>query len=585
MRSILYRSSTRLLLPALVVGATAATALSKSSPASEKPPVAIAADASKHQLVVIGSGWGAVSFLRNMKTDASTQVTVVSPRGVFLYTPLLPAATTGTVEARSIVEPVRRLLPKHARFVEAAATAIDPAARTVTCESALAPGQPFTLPYDTLVVAVGSVANTFGVPGVAEHCRFLKSYDDVTGLRRTIHERWEQASLPTTTPAERARLLTFVICGGGPTGAELAAELQDLFTTELATSYPEIAAHARVVVVEASDHVLSVFDRRIAAHATAAFSTHGIDTRLHTRVVGVTADGVDMLDLTTNTKTSLPAATVVWATGVGLHPLARALAQALPATQTNCRALVVDDWLRVKGAEERIYALGDAASIEQKRAVDHAAMLFDTFDHAKSGFLELDDVRALLADACKTFPQFREHLRHLDASHTSALAASVQSLSLLVLPFMAKVVRRNSTSAAAVQEAFDAADKDGDHRLSKQEFVDFVKAMDSHLRAMPATAQVAQQQGCYLARMYNAGHFADKDKAGVVEPFHWKDMGSLAFIGADEAVASIPGIGVLQGIATGMLWRGFETSKQQSVRSRFAVATDQIRSRIFGRGV
>ncbi|CAK4350434.1 unnamed protein product [Aphanomyces euteiches] len=580
MRSVFPRASR--LFPALAVAATTTVALCKASPAQKEEPktpavVNVPVDKSKHQLLVIGSGWGAVSFLRNLKHDPSTQVTVVSPRGVFLYTPLLPAATTGTVEARSIIEPIRRLLPKGARFVEASATDIDPVAKTVTCESALLPGKSFSLSFDTLVVAVGSVANTFGVPGVLEHCHFLKSYDDATGIRSTIHERWEQAALPTTTPEERKRLLTFVVCGAGPTGAELAAELQDLFTSDLAKEYPDIVHEASVIVIEANSQVLSMFDRRIADHATAAFSTQGIVTKLNTRVVGVTEQGVDVLDIPTNTKSTIPAATVVWATGVGMHPLASSLAAKL-SPQTNRRALIVDEWLRVKGAEDRIFCVGDAASIEQKRSIDHASDLFDEFDKDGNGFLDVGEVHNLLKHASKAYPQSQEHIRliqtHQSQQHLSH--STFQELSLMVLPFLSKV------ESSAIQDAFDAADKDGDHLLSKTEFVDFLSAMDKHLRAMPATAQVAKQQGKYLARLTNAGRLHDVEHA---EPFHWKDYGSLAFIGADEAVANLPGIGILQGILTGLLWRGFETSGQQSIRNRVAVASDQVRSKLFGRGV
>ena len=183
-------------------------------------------------MLIIGSGWGAVSLLRDLAPPPGTSISVVSPRGTFLYTPLLPAATVGSVEARSITEPIRNLLPPGAVFYEAAATTVDPSARTVSCVSAHAPTTPFTLPYDTLVLAPGSVANSFGTPGVEAHARTLKSFDDVVNLRAAIHDRFEAAALPGVAPDARDRLLSFVICGGGPTGVELAAELADAFAPD-----------------------------------------------------------------------------------------------------------------------------------------------------------------------------------------------------------------------------------------------------------------------------------------------------------------------------------------------------------------
>lgn len=106
------------------------------------PPVA-----GRKRLVVLGTGWAAVSFLRGLAPDADTDVTVVSPRGYFLYSPLLPAAAVGSVETRSICEPIRTLLPPGAVFVEAAATTIDPARRTIACEPQLDPARAFTLQY------------------------------------------------------------------------------------------------------------------------------------------------------------------------------------------------------------------------------------------------------------------------------------------------------------------------------------------------------------------------------------------------------------------------------------------------------
>jgi hypothetical protein len=114
----------------------------------------------KERLVVLGSGWGAVALVKNID-PALYDVTLVSPRNYFLNTPLLPGVTVGTVEARSVIEPVRRLLPGkpgEVKFYEAAATAVDLKARTVTCRDdsdvVVAGAQEFTLPYDKLVAGL-----------------------------------------------------------------------------------------------------------------------------------------------------------------------------------------------------------------------------------------------------------------------------------------------------------------------------------------------------------------------------------------------------------------------------------------------
>ncbi|CAI5531342.1 unnamed protein product [Closterium sp. Naga37s-1] len=198
---------------------------------------------SRKRVVVLGSGWGAVSFLKAIDTHGY-DVTLISPRNFFLFTPLLPSVTTGVVEGRSIAEPIRRILLRQhgssACFLEAECMAIDPASRTLSCRAPAALPAPlpmptvakvggqeegdgettrggaerkcggavdgnvaaaggnteggggesggesgggcggarevrFTVPYDMLVVAVGAVPNTFDVPGVQQHCHFLKA--------------------------------------------------------------------------------------------------------------------------------------------------------------------------------------------------------------------------------------------------------------------------------------------------------------------------------------------------------------------------------------------------------------------------
>ncbi|EPS60856.1 hypothetical protein M569_13947, partial [Genlisea aurea] len=134
----------------------------------------------KKKVVVLGTGWGASSFLRDLDVS-NYDVQVVSPRNYFAFTPLLPSVTCGTVEARSVVEPVRNIIRKRngvIQFWEAECLKIDHANRKVFCRCSvdenLAGDNEFSLEYDYLVIAVGAQVNTFNTPGVMEHCHFLK---------------------------------------------------------------------------------------------------------------------------------------------------------------------------------------------------------------------------------------------------------------------------------------------------------------------------------------------------------------------------------------------------------------------------
>ena len=185
----------------------------------------------KRRVVVLGSGWGAISFVKSLESNGPYDVTLVSPRNYFLYTPLLPGAATGAVEDRSIVEPIRRpIASKGYRYFEANALSVNLEAKTVRCrgsdhtfqsEEDLAMSQKwkeFDLEYDYLVTAVGAVPNTFGVPGVKEHCMFFKEIVDAARFRREVNERFECATLPGVPRERIKKLLKFVVIGAGPTG-------------------------------------------------------------------------------------------------------------------------------------------------------------------------------------------------------------------------------------------------------------------------------------------------------------------------------------------------------------------------------
>lgn len=189
----------------------------------------------KPHLVILGTGWGAVSLLNSLKPD-EYRVTVVSPTNYFLFTPLLPSVTVGMVNVQSVMEPVRRLLTRlHGTFLEGAAESVEIAEQLIEIRSTNEVGQEnrFYLPYDKLVVAVGAQSNTHGVKGL-QYCNQLKTVQDALACRNKILRNFEEACLPSTSDEDRKRLLSFVVCGGGPTGVEFAAELSDMIHEDLA---------------------------------------------------------------------------------------------------------------------------------------------------------------------------------------------------------------------------------------------------------------------------------------------------------------------------------------------------------------
>lgn len=186
----------------------------------------------KQKLVVLGTGWAGFSFLRSIDS-ALYDVTVLSVRDHMVFTPLLCSTAVGTLEHRSIMEPVRPLAAhKNMNFMLAEAMDINVDKKSITAQplvqSPIGPkSESFEVSYDKLVVAVGALPNTFGIPGVIEHALFMKEAQDGRAVRARIHACFEAAMYPGVSVQEKKNLLTFVVVGGGPIGVEFSSELSD----------------------------------------------------------------------------------------------------------------------------------------------------------------------------------------------------------------------------------------------------------------------------------------------------------------------------------------------------------------------
>jgi NADH:ubiquinone reductase (non-electrogenic) len=537
----------------------------------------------KTRVVVLGSGWAAMSFLKAWDPALSDkyELILVSPRNYFVYTPLLPAMCAGTVEERSIVEPVRAVLGNKGKFFEAKCTEIMPEERSIVAcfpEDAGFPEACFRIPYDTLVLGVGCINNTFGIQGVQENTLFFKSVEDAAKLRLRISECFERSALPQTTAEERRKLLSFVIVGGGPTGVEVAAELYDLIVDDLSKLYPEQVQDFRIRVVDLMSHVLSTYDRKISNYTAETFKRNGIDLVLNSRVQGVSSDSVTVVDNDGNV-TELPFGACVWATGIAMHPLIKQLQERLPeGKQNHFRSIITDEYLRVRGAPDNsIFALGDAATIEQQKALDKADELFERAPKDSSGGISLKGLREIMREAGKEFPHLEEHASFLDTKtgimrFGGVVAKAFKSAS-------ATVGGSNGAATSAIYK-----DIDENSTLDREQFKDLLKTIDLGLRALPATAQVAKQEGEFLAHV-----FANNDirpgfaMESETKPFEYFHRGSLAYVGSDRAVMDVPVIGPVMGLFAGYAWRGFETFSQISLRNQCLVTMDWARTKIFGR--
>jgi NADH dehydrogenase len=307
-------------------------------------------------VVIAGGGFGGAMAARELERimpRQSARLTLVNDVNFLLYTPFLPEAAAGTLEPRHVVTPLREILDRtYLRL--GTVTGHDPAARTVELRSR--DGEVERLPYDQLLLALGSVSRVLPVPGLSEHAVGFKTLADAIWLRNHVVETLEAANA-SDDPPRREELLTYVFVGGGYAGLEALAELQD-FAADAMDSYPRARLHGmRWVLVEATGRVLPEIDAGLAEYALRQLRGRGIDIRLETTLEEVTARTARL-----SSGETLPTRTVVWTAGVAPHPSLRRLE--LPLDERG--RVPVDEFLRVRGSQG-VWAIGDCAAAPDPR--------------------------------------------------------------------------------------------------------------------------------------------------------------------------------------------------------------------------
>ncbi|XP_028392983.1 external alternative NAD(P)H-ubiquinone oxidoreductase B1, mitochondrial-like [Dendronephthya gigantea] len=515
----------------------------------------------KKKVVVLGSGWAAVNFIRNLKPELY-ELSIVSASNYFLFTPLLPSVTVGTVEVRSVVEPIRNLIHKKHKntvsFYEGECIDVDIDNQKIRCKdnsAVLGSKSEYTLDYDILIVGIGSDNATFNIPGVREHCHFLKSVEDACKLRNTVMDCFETAAIPGQPQSEIERLLHFVVVGAGPTGVEFAAELRDLVREDLKHLYPHLIEYCKVTLVEALPQILNAYDENIKEYTTNHFKKDGINIWTKHMVTKVERNCVTVKKMETNEVINVPFGTCVWSTGIAPQELTKKIMKKIPG-QTNRHALLTDYHLQVKNSNGHIYAMGDCCTIEQRKLLSDVKEIFTDADKDGDGKLNLEEFKAAIEQARNKYPQICKHFSGEDWDDS-------------------------------LQNAFKEADENADGCLGIAEFEKLLKTVDNKLTNLPCTAQVASQKGKYLGKLFSQhsdiiGEQSNLSERGV-EQFEYNHMGMFAYIGDDKAVLQFPIIGSFKGLGAMYLWKAAYFNESVTIRTKCLILFDWIKSRLFGR--
>jgi NADH:ubiquinone reductase (H+-translocating) len=300
------------------------------------------------RVVIVGAGFAGLQAARSLAGEA-VDVVVLDRNNYHAFVPLLYQVSAAQIEATDIVHPVRSIFrgKDNVRFRMMRVESIDRERKVVA-------GDGIEVPYDYLVLAVGSRTNYLDVPGAQEHALPFKTVHHALAIRNWILNRLERASAAQSR-AERRGLLTFVIVGGGPTGVELAGALAELMRRPLSRDFPDLDLdEARILIVEALDRLLPTFSEKASAYAEKRLRRLGVEVR-----TGAMVGEVMPTEIRLKGGESIESDAVVWAAGVRGHPLAEACD--FPVTEKG--TIPVDPFLR-STMDPDVYVVGDLAHSE-----------------------------------------------------------------------------------------------------------------------------------------------------------------------------------------------------------------------------
>jgi NADH dehydrogenase len=318
----------------------------------------------KSRVVIVGAGFAGMGVAQHlaqaMPEPEACDIVVVDQNNFSLFTPMLTEVVGGDVSPGEIVAAVRALTPR-VTFEQGRVTAIDAGARTVTLtvgdQSQDIPQVSKTLQADHLVIALGSVTNFHSISGLEEHSFTIKTVQDADAIRNRALALLERADEESDRETRRA-LLTFVVGGGGFSGVETMAALNDLLRG-MVDQFPQIdAGDVRTILVHPGERLLPELDAGLAKYAQQKLEERGVEVRLSTEVTGAGADYVEVKASRAQQSERIAAYTCVWTGGVQPNPVIDSAGLQLG----KHHGIVVDACCRVKD-HSSVWALGDCAEV------------------------------------------------------------------------------------------------------------------------------------------------------------------------------------------------------------------------------
>ena len=351
----------------------------------------------KH-ILILGSGFGGIEVLKTLQRGLGNNkndidVTLVSRDNFLLFTPMLPEVSTGRIETRHIVTPVRTFIndsknSKNFRFYEADIKSIDLVKKRVIVSHHI--GRQTTgsidnedsdveqkqtlfqslefrqlnhteckhthlLYYDYLVIALGGNTNFFGIDNIEKNALTMKDIDDAIAIRNHVLDMLEQADLEQSDPELRKRLLTFVVVGGGFNGIETVGELNDFVRETVREYYKNIyMTEVRIILINASDRILEQVEDDLGKWALKKLESKGVEFIMNSQVTGAKLNSIKL-----DSGKIIDTYTIIWSAGVTPSKLIADL----DCQHDKHHRIKCNDHLELNGYEGSVYAVGDCASI------------------------------------------------------------------------------------------------------------------------------------------------------------------------------------------------------------------------------
>ncbi|MBQ1417391.1 MAG: NAD(P)/FAD-dependent oxidoreductase [Selenomonas sp.] len=299
----------------------------------------------KPRIVIVGAGFGGVKLAKLFSKD-DVEVTLVDRHNFHLFQPLLYQVSTAVLSTDEIAYPIRTFFRKarNVEFFMAKAQGVDQARQVLLTNHG-------EIPYDYLILAAGATTNFFGMQEVEEHSFGMKTLQEAVHIRNHVLHMFERAN-KSQDEAERRKMLSFVIVGGGPTGIEEAGAISELVGIQKKEFHNLNFDEVSIKLIEATPNVLPMMPQNLREHTVDVLRKKGVDVMLNTQVVGYDGQVIKLKD-----GSEIPTRTLIWAAGVKAVPF---IAECGGEVDRAGR-IIVNEKLQVNGSEN-VFAIGDCAN-------------------------------------------------------------------------------------------------------------------------------------------------------------------------------------------------------------------------------